>query len=146
MNQKVLSVISIAPGIAFNPDEIEEQFVRASGPGGQNVNKVSTAVQIRLDLRRGGSLPAELRARVEALGGSRVTQDGVLVLTAQRFRSQDRNRQDAQERVVALLRAAAVREPPRIKTRPTFAARRRRVEAKVSRGETKRLRGRPDSD
>jgi len=136
-------VIEIAPGIAFDPDEIQENFVRASGPGGQNVNKVSTAVQVRLDLRREGSLPAWLRARVEALGGNRVTQDGVLVLTAQRFRSQDRNRQDAQDRVVALLRAAAIREPPRIKTRPTLASRRRRVEAKVSRGETKRLRGRP---
>ena len=136
-------MIEIAPGIAFDPDEIQENFVRASGPGGQNVNKVSTAVQVRLDLRREGSLPAGLRARVEALGGNRVTQDGVLVLTAQRFRSQDRNRQDAQDRVVALLRAAAIREPPRIKTRPTLASRRRRVEAKVSRGETKRLRGRP---
>jgi len=136
-------VIAIAPGVAFDLAEIQESFIRSSGPGGQNVNKVSTAVQVRLDLRREGSLPAGLRARVEALGGNRVTQDGVLVLTAQRFRSQDRNRQDAQDRVVALLRAAAIREPPRIKTRPTLASRRRRVEAKVSRGETKRLRGRP---
>lgn len=136
-------MIAIAPGVAFDLAEIQESFIRSSGPGGQNVNKVSTAVQVRLDLRREGSLPAGLRARVEALGGNRVTQDGVLVLTAQRFRSQDRNRQDAQDRVVALLRAAAIREPPRIKTRPTLASRRRRVEAKVSRGETKRLRGRP---
>ena len=136
-------MIAIAPGVAFDLAEIQESFIRSSGPGGQNVNKVSTAVQVRLDLRREGSLPAWLRARVEALGGNRVTQDGVLVLTAQRFRSQDRNRQDAQDRVVALLRAAAIREPPRIKTRPTLASRRRRVEAKVSRGETKRLRGRP---
>ena len=136
-------LIPIAPGIAFDPAEIEESFIRSSGPGGQNVNKVSTAVQVRLDLSCAGSLPEWVRMRAAAQGGNRVTQDGVLIITAQRFRSQDRNRQDAQDRVVALLRAAAEREPPRIKTRPTLASRRRRVEAKVSRGQTKRLRGRP---
>ncbi len=135
--------IPIAPGIAFDPREIEESFVRASGPGGQNVNKVSTAVQVRLDLRRPGSLPDALRARAEVLGGRRVTLDGVLVITAQQHRSQDRNRQDAQDRIVALLREAAVVPVFRRDTKPTKAARRKRVEAKVQRGAVKRLRAAP---
>ena len=133
-------LIPIAPGIAFDAREIEESFVRASGPGGQNVNKVSTAVQVRLDLRRPGTLPEALRERAEALGGRRVTADGVLVITAQRHRSQERNRQDALERVVALLREAAIRPVIRRDTKPTRAARRRRTDAKVLRGEVKRLR------
>ncbi len=133
-------LIPIAPGIAFDPREVEESFVRASGPGGQNVNKVSTAVQVRLDLRRPGTLPEALRERAEALGGRRVTADGVLVITAQRHRSQERNRQDALERIVALLREAAVRPVIRRDTKPTRAARRRRTDAKVLRGEVKRLR------
>ena len=135
--------ILIAPGIAFDPREIEESFVRASGPGGQNVNKVSTAVQVRLDLRRPGSLPEGLRARAEVLGGRRVTSDGVLVITAQQHRSQDRNRQDAQDRIVALLQEAAVVPVFRRATKPSKAARRKRVEAKVQRGAVKRLRGAP---
>src|SRR4051794_12495970 len=136
-------LIPIAPGIAFDPRELEESFVRASGPGGQNVNKVSSAVQVRLDLRRPGSLPEGLRQRAEALGGHRVTGDGVLVINAQRFRSQDRNRQDALERVLALLRQAAVRPVVRRQTKPTASSRRRRVEAKTQRGEVKRLRRSP---
>jgi len=139
-------LISIAPGIAFDSGELEETFVRASGPGGQNVNKVSSAVQVRLDLRRAGSLPAGLRQRAEALGGRRVTADGVLVINAQRFRSQDRNRQDALDRVVALLREAAIRPVLRRETKPTAASRRRRVEAKTQRGEVKRLRRSPAED
>ena len=135
--------IPIAPGIAFDPREIEESFVRASGPGGQNVNKVSTAVQVRLDLRRPGSLPEGLRARAEVLGGRRVTSDGVLVMIAQQHRSQDRNRQDAQDRIVALLQEAAVVPVFRRATKPSKAARRKRVEAKVQRGVVKRLRGAP---
>jgi ribosome-associated protein len=139
-------LIPIAPGIAFDPRELEESFIRSSGPGGQNVNKVSTAVQVRLDLRQPGSLPEALRARVERLGAGRVTADGVLVLTAQRHRSQDRNRQEALERVVEILRAAAVRTPKRVATRPSVSARRKRVEQKVQRGAVKRLRGAPERD
>ena len=138
--------IPIAPGIAFDPRELDESFMRASGPGGQNVNKVSTAVQVRLDLRRPGSLPAGLRQRMEALGGHRVTADGVLVVSAQRFRSQDRNRQDALDRLVTLLREAAVLPILRRDTKPTRASKRRRVEAKVQRGATKRLRSTPASE
>ncbi len=139
-------LIPIAPGIAFDPREVEENFIRASGPGGQNVNKVSSAVQVRLDLRRPGTLPEALRDRAAALGGRRVTADGVLVITAQRHRSQDRNRQDALDRVVALLREAAVRPVVRRDTKPTKAARRRRTDAKVLRGEVKRLRSTPVRD
>ncbi len=139
-------LISIAPGIAFDPREVEENFIRASGPGGQNVNKVSSAVQVRLDLRRPGTLPEALRDRAEALGGRRVTADGVLVITAQRHRSQDRNRQDALDRIVALLREAAVKPVIRRDTKPTKAARRRRTDAKVLRGEVKRLRSTPVRD
>lgn len=139
-------LISIAPGIAFDPREVEESFVRASGPGGQNVNKVSSAVQLRLDLRRAGSLPEALRERAERLGGRRVSKDGVLVITAQRHRSQDRNRQDALDRLVALLRDAAVTEPSRIATRTPRAARRKRLDEKGLRAATKLLRARPSHD
>jgi len=136
-------LIPIAPGIAFDPREIEESFIRASGPGGQNVNKVSSAVQVRLNLRSSGTLPETLRDRAKALAGRRVTADGVLVITAQRHRSQERNRQDALDRIVALLREAAIRPVIRRDTKPTKAARRRRTDAKVLRGEVKRLRSTP---
>lgn len=139
-------LIPIAPGIAFDPREIEESFIRASGPGGQNVHKVSSAVQVRLDLRRPGSLPESLRSRAEALGGRRVTAEGVLVITAQRHRSQDRNRQDALDRVVALLQEAAIQPVLRRDTKPSRSARRQRTDAKVLRGVIKRLRATPDRD
>ena len=139
-------LIPIASGIAFDPREIEESFIRASGPGGQNVNKVSTAVQVRLDLRRSRTLPEGLCARAEVLGGRRVTGDGVLVITAQQHRSQDRNRQDAQDRIVALLREAAVVPVFRRDTKPSYTARRKRVDAKVQRGAIKRLRALPMRD
>ena len=131
--------IPIAPGVTFDPAELQESFVRASGPGGQNVNKVSSAVQVRLDLTRGG-LPEAVRQRAAVLGGRRVTSAGVLVITAQRHRSQDRNRQDALERVVALLQAAAIRPVLRRDTKPTRSARRKRVDEKVQRGEVKQMR------
>ncbi len=139
-------LIPIAPGIAFDSSELEESFVRSSGPGGQNVNKVSSAVQARLDLRRPGSLPEPVRQRAERLGGHRVTGEGVLVVTAQRFRSQDRNRQDALDRIVALLREAAVLPRLRRDTKPTAGSKRRRVEAKTKRGAIKRLRGAPETE
>ncbi len=135
--------IPITPTISFDPEEIEESFIRSSGPGGQNVNKVSTAVQVRLDLRRSESLPAWLRARAEALGGKRVSSEGVLVITAARFRSQDRNREDAVDRIVEFLQEAADRPARRVKTRPTLGSKKRRVESKVQRGETKQMRRAP---
>src|SRR3954466_9614833 len=107
-------MISIENGIFLDEREIEESFIRASGPGGQNVNKVASAVQLRFDVRNSSSLPQPRRQRLERLGGSRVTQDGVLVITAQRFRSQERNRQDALDRLVAPVpRARAPPKPPR---------------------------------
>jgi ribosome-associated protein len=138
--------IAVSRTIAIDSDELEESFVRASGPGGQNVNKVSTAVQVRLDLARDGSLPAWLRTRARALAGRRVTDAGILVLTAQAHRSQERNRQDALERVVTLLRAAAHRPAIRIASRPTYASQLRRQDEKRRRSDTKRQRTRPDQD
>jgi ribosome-associated protein len=123
-------MIRITDAIAIEEREVEESFVRAAGTGGQNVNKVATAVQLRFDIRRSPSLPEDVRARLEKLAGRKLTQEGVLVITAQRYRTQERNRQDALERLVALLRRAAVRPAPRRPTKPTAGARRRRLEAK----------------
>ena len=138
-------MIHITDDIAIDEREIEESFVRASGPGGQNVNKLSTAVQLRFDVRRSPSLPEEVRARVQRLAGRRLTQQGVLMITAQRYRIQERNRQDALERLVALLRRAAVRPALRRSTKPTASARRRRLEAKSRRAGIKKLRTTPSS-
>ncbi len=138
-------MIRITDAISIDESELEESFVRASGPGGQNVNKLSTAVQLRFDMRRSPNLPGDMRVRAERLAGRRLTKDGVIVLIAQRHRTQERNRADALERLVALLQEAAVRPTPRRATRPTRASRERRIDAKKRRGDVKRLR-KPDSD
>ena len=140
-------MIRITDEIAIDDGEISETFVRASGPGGQNVNKLATAVQLRFDVRHSPSLPPDVRARLVRLAGSRVTQDGVLVIMAQRHRTQERNREDARERLVELIRQATVRPKPRRPTRPTAASRERRIEGKKRRAGVMRLRGaRPSFD
>jgi len=131
-------MIPVGEGLALDESEITESFIRASGPGGQNVNKVASAVQLRFDVRRSPSLPAELRQRLERLAGSRLSQEGVLVITAQRFRSQERNREDARDRLLALIRRAASPPPPRRPTRPSAASRERRLTAKARRARLKR--------
>ena len=136
-------MIRITDTIAIDERELEEQFVRAAGPGGQNVNKLSTAVQLRFDVRCSPSLPNDVRARVQQLAGRRLTQEGVLVITAQRHRTQERNRQDARERLVDLIRRAALPPTRRRPTKPTAGAKRRRLEAKKQRAGIKRLRGVP---
>ena len=134
-------MIRINDRISIAESEIAESFIRSSGPGGQNVNKLATAVQLRFDVRRSPSLSGEVRSRLERLAGRRLTRDGVLVITAQRYRTQERNRDDALARLIDLIRAAAVPPVPRRPTRPTAGSRLRRLEGKKRRGGIKALRG-----
>ena len=133
-------MIHITRTIAIDESEIQHQFIQASGPGGQNVNKVATAVQLRFDVGRSPSLPDDVRERLIHLAGRRITEDGVLIIEARRFRTQERNRQDAIGRLVALICKAAEKPKLRRRTRPTLASKRRRLEAKCRRSEIKRMR------
>ena len=139
-------MIEVGRGIALDEREIVLRFVRSSGPGGQNVNKVATAVELRFDAARSASLPDDVRVRLVRLAGRRATKDGVIVIDARRHRTQDENRRDAIGRLVTLVARAAVRPKKRRPTRPTAASRARRVQSKKKRSEKKKLRGRVEDD
>jgi ribosome-associated protein len=134
-------MIRITDRIWLNEGELEESFIRASGPGGQNVNKVSSAVQLRFDARRSPSLPHDVSTRLQRIAGRRLTREGVIVIAAFRHRSQEQNRKDARERLVEMIREAAKPPIPRRATKPTKASRRRRLDTKARRSKIKRLRG-----
>ena len=133
-------MIPVTPRIALDERELEESFIRASGPGGQNVNKVSTAVQLRFDARASPALPEDVRARLLKLAGHRLTQEGVIVITAQEFRSQDRNRSAAREILFDLIRRATIAPIKRRPTRPTLGSKKRRLESKTRRSGIKATR------
>ncbi|TYC58729.1 aminoacyl-tRNA hydrolase [Rhodobacterales bacterium] len=136
------SQIAVTGRLYIHRDDLSEDFVRASGPGGQNVNKVSTAVQLRFNLSGNDTLPGDVKARAARIAGSRLTQSGEIVLQADRFRTRERNREDALERLLDLLRRASEKPKPRKATRPTLASKKRRLEAKKQRGQIKKMRGR----
>jgi ribosome-associated protein len=133
-------MIRITPTISLHDDELSESFVRSSGPGGQNVNKVSTAVELRFDVRNSPSLTDPVKTRLTRLGGHRMTKDGVLIIQAERFRTQEANRKDARERLVELIIDATFVPKKRIKTKPTRASKERRVDGKKKRSTVKKMR------
>jgi len=133
-------MIFVTPSLSIDENEILLNFVRSSGPGGQNVNKVASAVQLRFDVGNSPSLPGDVRTRLIRLAGRRVTQEGILVIDARQFRTQERNREDAVARFIDLVRRAAERPKPRKKTRPSQAAKDRRIESKKQRGKVKQMR------
>ena len=133
-------MIRITPTLSIDDDELSESFVRSSGPGGQNVNKVSTAVELRFDVRQSPSLGDAVKIRLMRLAGHRMTKDGVLIIQAERFRTQDANRKDARDRLVELIREATIVPKRRIKTKPTRASKERRVEGKKKRSTVKKMR------
>ncbi|MFZ5706373.1 MAG: alternative ribosome rescue aminoacyl-tRNA hydrolase ArfB [Pseudomonadota bacterium] len=138
--------IPVTPHISIDEDEVEERFVRASGPGGQNVNKVSSAVELRFDVRHSPSLPAAVAERLERLAGSRLTQEGVIVIQAQEYRDQPRNREAALQRLLDLIRDATFVPKKRKPTKATFASKIRRLDGKTKRSGVKAARGRPKID